>query len=125
MSRKEARWLYLLSQLNTSRLSLKSGNIHVLGDVLLWVPNIINEDLTSVNQIKVATVTMDVNLDYTGDHMFEPILLFLRGDFPKNAVQLERVKRRISLFMEREGLLIFEGKVCVPKKYISNILQSV
>ena len=34
MSRKEASWLDLLSQLGISKITLKAGRVHVLGDAL-------------------------------------------------------------------------------------------
>ena len=41
MSEKEARWLDLLSQFGISKITLKAGRVHVLGDALSRAPHIL------------------------------------------------------------------------------------
>lgn len=92
MSWKKAIWLDFLSQFNFTHHSVKSGKAHVLGDALSTEPNILKEESSSINHVTGAP---ERNMDYSGDQMFEATVSSLDGNFLKNFVKFQRVKRLI------------------------------
>lgn len=61
MSRKEARWLDLLSQFGIKEVTLQPGRVHVLGDVLSRAPHVI--DGLEVANMQVSTVSFDLGFE--------------------------------------------------------------
>lgn len=125
MSRKEARWLDLLSQFNISRISLKAGKVHVLGDVLSRAPQVVKDAryLTNNMMASSANLNLEFENDYTNDQMFGPILKGLRKEFEGNPIQQERVRRLLPMFEERDRLLLYDQKICVPRTRVADIME--
>lgn len=125
MNRKEARWLDLLSQFGIFKVNLKPGRIHVLGDVLSRAPHVMKEDNLAVNTIQVSSLAFDFDFknNYGGDQFFSPIINGLRGTLPEGSGQRDKILRILPLFRDQKGMLWYQGKVCVPRRSVRDVLH--
>ena len=57
--------------------------------------------------------------DFRGKHVVEqffgPILKALHVDLPKKDVKRNKIARHLSLFREVDGVLFYQGTICVPR----------
>jgi len=115
----------LLSQFNISKVNLKPGRVHVLGDVLSRAPHVMNETSLDINNAQASSapvVRMDFAEHYDGDQFFGPIWRSFQGTMPEDPVQRERVARVQGLFRVEDGKLFYGRKVCVPRNKVRDFL---
>ena len=94
MNRREARWLDFLAQFGISKITLKAGKVHVLGDALSRAPHIMNEKTLSVNSVMLSNCVREPNFagDYETDQFFGPVFRALRDEWPEEGVAKEKFK---------------------------------
>lgn len=113
LSRREARWLDFLSQFGISAVALKPRRIHVLGDELSRIP----PDLSTmeINNIQLLDVHSPrvFESNHEVDQTFGPILRALKGNWPSDRVQRDRVSRLLPLFQLEGNRLLYDGRLCV------------
>ena len=126
LSRKECRWLDLLSQFGITKINLKPGRTHVLGDALSRAPQVVGEgtDSLTLENLEVSRVSLSFNFpeNYPNDQLFGPIWQAIHCTFPSNKVSQDRINRILHLFSEKDRLLMYEDKVCVPRKFVRDLL---
>ena len=122
LNRKEARWLELLSQFGIRKVNLRPGRVHVLGDVLSRAPHIMEQDLLAANATSAVSLDIEFGEQYAGDQMFGPIVRAFSGEWSDDPVQKERTARLLPLFKFEKGLLYYNGKVCVPRICVRDVL---
>ena len=122
LNRREARWLELLSQFGIRKVNLRPGLVHVLGDVLSRAPHVM--DQYSLTSNATSTVSLDIVFrdHYSTDQVFGPILKAFGRERPDDPVQKERISRLLHLFRCADGLLYYNGKLCVPRKFVRDVL---
>lgn len=128
LSRRETRWLEYLGQFGISNLTLVKGRIHVLGDTPSRAPHVIDptkKALLHNVHITVPELSLpaDFRTNYKTDPTFRDIHRTLNGEQIPNAVQRDRISRLLSHFNLNDGLLYYEGQLCVPRQNIKTILQ--
>lgn len=123
LSRREARWLELFAQFGITRVNLKPGRVHVLGDVLSRAPHIM-EDTTLVNTVSASGVqgALPFHPEYEDDQLFGPIVKGIQGELPQDKVQRDRTTRLLPLFSYLDGTLWYDKKICVPRRNVKDIL---
>jgi len=127
LSRREARWLETLGNFGIFPVTLKPGRIHVLGDVLSRAPHVTEvnkKSLISFNALDIPKIEFEAILgNYENDQFFGPIVKALEGAESSNGKQNEFIKRVLPMF-ERDGArLLYQGKLCVPRRAVSSILH--
>ena len=126
MSRKEARWLDLLSQFGISKVTLKAGRVHVLGDALSRAPHVVEgpETCIDANNMEVNAVEwgIDFSEHYEDDQLFGPVVRALKGTFPRDKISKDRLSRILHLFRWQNRGLVYKGKLCVPRRCVRDIL---
>lgn len=55
--------------------------------------------------------------------MFKQIFQALIHQFPTDTIQCGRIQRLVPLFKIEDGVLSYETKVCVPGRFVSNIMN--
>lgn len=125
LSRREARWLELLADFNISALTLKSGKINVLGDAL---SRITKNNFIQYNNIDILTVDEDDSLkqklrDYSKDQAFGTIYNSFKNMWPEDHKERRRVEMVKQRFKVKDGYLLYESKICVPRKAIPELLN--
>lgn len=126
LSRKEARWLEILGQFGISKISLKPGRVHVLGDVLSRRPHVMSAKLELGNaEVSMAIMDLAFGKNYLDDQMFGPIIRHIQGDRSLNIVQFSHITRLIPYFVVKDSILSYKGLVCVPRKFIRHFLHLV
>ena len=117
LSRREARWLETLGNFAIFPINLKPGKIHVLGDTLSRAPH------ASVNVCQVLEVNSENLFNYEEDSFFGSVCKVLKGEKLSNEFQQRKIDRILPSFHFHENKLLYDGKICVPRKSISSILQ--
>lgn len=64
-----------------------------------------------------------MSANYDTDQFFAPFARALRGKLPEDEIQRDRVHRLLPDFDMNIDLLLYKGKVCVPRKNIKDILR--
>ena len=124
LSRKEARWLETLGNFGIFPITLKPGKIHVLGDVLSRAPHVITGRNASFSNIEVPEINFeDIVTRYDDDQFFGPVVRAMEGDFPEDEIQKRKLEKIIPLFCRERARLFYNGKLCVPRRSVSSILQ--
>mgnify|MGYP003541608483 CR=1 FL=1 len=60
------------------------------------------------------------------DQFFGPVVKALPNELPKNEQGKRQVERMLPLFTtDQDECLFYQGKICIPRKYIAGILQVV
>jgi len=122
LSRREARWLETLGNFGIFPITLKPGKIHAIADVLSRAPHA--PEKPAVNNIEVPFIDIeDVIGRYEEDQFFGPIMKAINGEFPKSAKEKFRIEKLLPSFEKNGSKLLYNGKVCVPRKSISTILN--
>lgn len=87
LSRREARWLDFLAQFSITKLALKPGRLHVLGDALSRIPH--KPPQVQVSNVQAVSVQPPPGFEdnYEADAVFGPIIRAFRGDWPADTVQ--------------------------------------
>ena len=123
LSRKEARWLETLGNFGIFPITLKPVKLHVLGDALSRAPQIIKGEM-KINDVEVPSIDVnDVLSDYEGDQFFGRVVRALQGEWPEDDTQRRTVEKIIPMFKRDGSKLMYHGKLCVPRKSVSNVLQ--
>ena len=124
LNRKEARWLDLLSQFNIRQINLKPGRIQVLGDALSRAPHVMNETELELGNFEASSPVWNIiQGKYEADQLFGPIVKALGGELPTDPIQRERVSRLSPLFQQKDKLLYYGKRVCVPRSIVRDILH--
>eukprot|EP00171_Calliarthron_tuberculosum_P023944 IDg23944t1 len=120
VSRREARWLHYLSQFNITKVTLKPGRIHVLGDVLSKI-----RDGPIISNIHALKVHLPENFiqNYSSDQTFGPLIDAMNGTRPSDQTHVARLKRLIDVFKLKNGMLYYGNKLCVPRSNIRDLLE--
>jgi len=122
LSRREARWVETLGNFGVFPITLKPGKIHVLGDTLSRAPHA--EKDPDVNAIDVPFINFkDVITSYEEDQFFQPIVNAMDGKWPDNPKERKKLEELLPMFKMKDGKLLYNGKLCVPRKSVSTILQ--
>ena len=122
LSRREARWVETLGNFGVFPITLKPGKIHVLGDALSRAPHA-RED-PHVNDVEIPYIKFDdVISGYDEDQFFGPVVRALKDEWPENPKEAEKLKRMLPMFTMEGVKLLYNGKVCVPRKSVSTILH--
>lgn len=122
ISRREARWLDLLSEFNIDKITLEKCRLHVLGDAISRIPQP-NTVIISNLHIHCARFEHIFSENYKQDKLFSPILQALEGTFPNNEVQTSRLKFILPDFPLVKGLLCYQNLICVPQQNVEDILR--
>ena len=122
LSRREARWIETLGNFGVFPITLKPGKIHVLGDTLSRAPHADYDDV-NVNDVEVPFIEFeDVISGYEDDQFFNPIVKALREEWPDDEKQRSKLEKLLPLFKYDKKRLLYQNKVCVPRKCVSTIL---
>lgn len=113
---RKARWLDLFAQSGIGKINLRPGRVHVLGDALSRAPHVMDE--TTLNHLTVGDVerAFPFAQEYEDDQLFGPIVRGLKGELPTDEVQKDRVFRLLPSFEYSDGRLLYDRKVCVPRR---------
>ena len=118
LSRREARWLETLGNFGIFPINLKPGKIHVLGDALSRAPH------ASVNVMEVLKIDLeDITNGYEDDKFYGPIWRALNGEEIASGTLQKKVENLLPSFHCDGAKLLYEGKLCVPRKAISSVMQ--
>ena len=118
LSRREARWLETLGNFGIFPINLKPGKIHVLGDTLSRAPHAI------MNVLEVLKIDLNEITDgYESDKFYGAVLERMKGNEIPDEVMKRKIDKLLPLFHLDGRKLIYEGKLCVPRKSVSRILQ--
>ena len=122
LSRREARWLEILGNFGIFPITLKPGKIHVLGDALSRAPHAkVN---ATVNDVEVPYIEFSNIINgYEDDQFFGPILRAMKGEFPEDQKQRLKIEKILPMFTYDGKRLKYQGKICVPRKNVSGILD--
>ena len=122
MSRKEARWLDLLSQFNIDSLTLRPGRIHVLGDSLSRIPH--PHQHVKIGNIHILNVSLPSGFEdnYAGDPLFGPVHRALCGAWPSEPEKKTYLERVTKMFSLEGRVLRYQGKTCVPRRNVRELL---
>lgn len=122
LSRREARWVETLGNFGVFPITLKPGKVHVLGDTLSRAPHARSDP--DVNAIDVPFINFkDVIGSYDEDQFFKPIVRALNGEWPETPKEKKRIEELLPMFKLEDDKLLCNGKLCVPRKSVSTILQ--
>lgn len=123
-SRKEARWLELFAQFCISNLSLRPGQIHVLGYMLSHAPHVMSESLEIGNfSLSRANLKLYFENNYLKDQLLGPTTNYINGIIPSDGVQIDRISRLLSAFQVRNNLLYYKDLICVPRRNVRDLLH--
>lgn len=118
LSRREARWLEILGNFGIFPINLKPGKIHVLGDTLSRAPHAL------VNAVDIMKIkTEDVLGSYEDDQFYGPLLKVMNGVKLPNEFQQKKFEKLTPFFQLKGSKIFYDGKLCVPRKAVSNVLQ--
>lgn len=126
LSRREARWLEILADFNISTLNLKPGRINVLGDALSRIRHDekkienSNIDVVQVSDQDVVRTKLEA---YGEDQAFGPIFRSFNNKWPDDPKEKKRIELLKPSFELIDGKLYYEGRVCVPRKAVSEIIK--
>jgi len=127
LSRREARWLETLGNFGIFPITLKQGKIHVLGDALSRAPHVAKPDSdldVSFNTVEIPEFQLDSIIGhYEEDQFLGPIVKAMDGELPSDPVQRSKVKKLVPLFKRDGKRLIYEEKLCIPRRCVANVLQ--
>lgn len=121
MNRREARWLDLLAQFGITAITLKPGRVHVLGDTLSRILEAGSRLLC--NNLQISSVELGLDFEYGPDQLFGPIVRAKGGQYAEDITARRRIEQLVSLFELKEGKLIYNGKVCVPRNNVRDLLD--
>lgn len=123
LSRRETRWLEFLSQFGINKLTLEKGRVHVLGDALSRAPHA--PPIPEINNTTASAIELcpDFHKKYCQDKLFGPVISGLKGHFPDDKVQKERIHQLIQSFKLEGNKLLFDGMVCVPRCFVKEIMH--
>lgn len=126
LSGKEARWLELFGQFGISKMSLRPGRVHVLGDVLSRAPHVMS-GILQVGNMELSKAKIDLGFEkfYFEDQLWGPIFKALTGEKIKKTVDRHRASLLLPSFIIKEGLLYYRDRICVPRKCVRELLQLV
>ena len=107
---------------------MKPGKIHVLGDSLSRAPHVISSSDETSAVLNAAEVPhfdrSEIVKNYESDQFFGPVVRAMRDVWPENVVARKQIERMLQYFeKEKDGCLMYQGRVCLPRKSISGILQ--
>lgn len=74
-------------------------------------------------EVSVAILELQFETQYLNDQLLCPIMKHRRGDYPLNMVQADRLSRYVSSFCVRKKFLYYKDRICVPSKYVRDMLQ--
>lgn len=105
-------------------MTLVKGKMNVLGDALSRAPHIMNTppSLTNVQMLQIELPTNMIR-NYDKDQLFGPIYRALSGILPEDGIQRDRITRLLPTFRIESELLLYENRVCVPRKNVREILK--
>lgn len=127
LSRREAGWVEFLGQFGISSMTLIKGKVHVLGDALSRAPHITKSEYSSpeLSNVHVLEIELPPNItkNYETDQLFGPIYSAMRGNFPEDSIQRDRIERLMPSFQIQDGLLFFGEKICIPRRNVNDLLR--
>ena len=126
LSRKESRWLETLGNFGIFAITLKPGKIHVLGAVLSRAPHVMEkiDDGLLCNDVEVPFVKHeDVITRYDEDQFFGPVVKAMEEEWPQDQIQRRKLEKILPMFTKNGGRLYYNGKLCIPRKSVSDVLQ--
>lgn len=111
-SRKEERWLHLLSQFNKSKVILKTAKIHVLGDAL----SIIEEGpmISNIHVFKFISRKFSSNSNQKNQTL-GPLIGAMAVIWSKEQKLADILKRAICIFEIKNKVLHYENNLRVPR----------
>ena len=108
ISQREARWLETLGNFGIFPITLKPGNIHVLGDVLSRAPHVMEkiEEGALCNDVEVPYIRHDdVITRYDEDQFFGPIVKAMNGEWPSDEYQRQKLEKILPMFRQEGARL--------------------
>lgn len=123
LSKREAKWLDLLEQFGITQVTFTPGKIHVLGDALSRVPR--TPELPELCNFQILNLHLPKPFmaNYKDHALFGPIYKTIKGKWPKKEAEKERISRLLHDFKLENELLKFNGRLCVPRKNVRDILH--
>jgi len=122
LSRREARWVETLGNFGVFPITLKPGKIHVLGDTLSRAPHA--EEYPHVNDVEVPYIDIEeIISNYDEDQFFGPVVRAMKGTWPKDPKEALRLEKVLPMFKMNGVKLLYNGKLCVPRKSVASVLQ--
>lgn len=123
LSRREARWLETRGYVEIIPIPLKPGKIHVLGDVLWRAPHAPGD--RNINDIEVPYFNFEnVMSRYEEDECLGPVLKALNCQWPIEEKKKVRLEKHVPIHKLHGRRLMYNGKICVPRKSVSTILEA-
>lgn len=126
LSRREARWLDFLGQFGITHLTLIRGRVHVLGDVPSRAPHAPTSHPTVNNinfEVPMLELPDDFRDNYQHDLIFGDINRALQGEEVGDKTKTDRISRLLPHFSLEDGLLYYEGMLCVPRNNVKDIME--
>lgn len=117
LSRREARWLETFGNFGIFPINLKPGKIHVLGDTLSRAPQLL------INDLEVLKIDPEVLLSYEEDEFYGPLLKVMEGKNLQDGIKDRKFKSLINMFHRDGSKLLYEGKLCIPRKSVRDLLH--
>ena len=118
LSRREARWVETLGNFGIFPINLKPGKVHVLGDTLSRAPHI------RVNDIEISTPSLEfITEAYKDDEFYGPLISVIKKKVLQDPVKRKKFEKLATNFHLDGNKLIYEGKICVPRKSVKSILH--
>lgn len=125
LTRREARWLDFLWQFGITKLTLIKGRVNVLGDVPSRAPHSQPTDL-NINNTSIVSGIVSLPENFTNNYLhdltFGDIYRYLKGVEIDNNLKSNQIARLAKFFKIEDEILYYEGKVCVPRSNVKDIL---
>ncbi len=116
LRRHEARWLHLFGHFEISKISLGSGKVHVLGDVLSRAP--LGPELYDAFNMEIVNFELpDRFIEiYASDPIFGSIIRVIQGIFPVERHRIQRTKNLLLHLKLQENKLFIMENCGYPEK---------
>ena len=76
------------------------------------------------NQLEILQIDLDfITKGYETDKLFGPIVKLLKGENISDKYQQKKLRNVSEMFHFDEKKLLYNGKICVPKSAVANILS--
>lgn len=114
LSRREARWLEILSGFGVFPITLKKGSVHVLGDALSRVHH--GPEMMEIQNISTLLPAIEHQDSFKK-------LLVEDQFFGRIVEQLKRGETNERYYLENNILKLRTGELCIPRKFVKEIMR--
>lgn len=108
-------------------MKLVKGRAHVLGGALWRHPSSNTHNITCLNSLHAFAIKLELSdgfvQNYETDSLFGPVHGALRYSLQTGDVQRDCTTMIMPLFTVKKKVLLYAGKVCVPRASVKDILR--